>query len=149
MAKPKKAPVDQVEQIHAPDFGKAVRIYREDIKPAQSKVGEYAQEQSTAYKALKKDCGLHPGAAKIVFRLDQMEESKRDDFLRTFQGLCKALNIFMPRDLADIAEGKGDVAENVVPIGDRAAPRLATIPYNGDDADLAGDAAAPEAAAAE
>ncbi len=149
MARPKKQP--QVEQVHAPDYGKAVRIYREDIKPAQSKVGEYAQEQSTAYKAIKKDCHIQPGAAKLAFRLDNMEESKRDDFLRSFNGLLKALNIFMPRDLADIAEGKQDADENVVPFGDRKAPQLATIPaYTGDDSDLleAGVAVAAEQAGA-
>lgn len=135
MARPKKTP--QVEEVHAPDFKKAVRIYRNDIKPVQSKVGEYAQEQSTAFKELKKLCHIQPGAAKLAFRLDGMEESKRDDFLRSLNGLLKELNIFMPRDLADIAEGKSDGATNVVPFGERAGAALATLePYEGDDSDL-------------
>ncbi len=49
-------------------------------------------------------------------------------------------------DLADIAEGKGAAAENVVPLGTATKPKLATIPLSdGVDADLAGDDL-PEAA---
>lgn len=110
-----------------PDFKQAVAIYREDIKPAAGKVGEHAQEMSTAYKELKKLCGVHPGAAKLVFRLDDMEESKRDDWLRTFKGLCKELSIFMPSDLVDAAEGKEDGDREVVETAPRAGPKLATM----------------------
>ncbi|WP_374139456.1 hypothetical protein [Sphingomonas sp.] len=146
MGRAKKAPVEQVEQIHAPDFGKAVRIYREDIKPAQSKVGEFSQQMSTAYKSLKKDCHIQPQAAKLAFKLDTMEPDKRDDFLRSFKGLLTALNIYMPVDLVDQAEGKGDAKESVIPIGERQRPKLATVPYQGDDTDLnPDDASAAEA----
>lgn len=138
MARSRKTP--QVEEVHAPDFALAVRIYRQDIKPAQSKVGEYAQEQSTAYKAIKKRAYIQPQAAKLAFKLDDMEESKRDDFLRSFNGLLKELNIFMPTDLVDAAEGKGGTSDSVVPIGSRQRPQLATIPDGPEgDADLAGD----------
>ena len=138
MARAKKTP--QVEEVHAPDFALAVRIFRQDIKPAQSKVGEYAQEQSEAYKAIKKRAYIQPQAARLAFRLDDMEESKRDDFLRSFNGLLKEMNIFMPVDLADIAEGKGRSGETVVPIGTGAKPKLATIPMSdGKDDDLAGN----------
>jgi hypothetical protein len=141
MGRPKKAETGHVTgEVLKPDFALAVKLYRHDIKPAQAKVGEFAQEQSTAYKAIKKTAHVEPNAARQAFRLDQMEEAKRDDWLRSFNGLLKELNIFMPRDLADIAEGKGTTGENVVPFGDRAAPQLATIPQSdGIDADLAGD----------
>lgn len=118
---------EQVEQIGAPDYPLAVRIWRNDIKPALAKSGEYAQEQSTAYKAIKKSANIQPQAAKLAFKLDGMEESKRDDFLRSLNGLLKALNIFMPRDLMDVAEGKS-TTDAVVPIGERAKPKLATVP---------------------
>lgn len=148
MARPKKQAA--VEEVHAPDFALAVRIYREDIKPAQSKVGEYAQEQSTAYKAIKKRAHIQPAAAKLAFKLDDMEESKRDDFLRSLNGLLKALNIFMPTDLVDAAEGKGSTGDSVVPMGKRARPQLATVPVSdGVDADLAGVADDDHAEAAE
>jgi len=139
MARPKKhKPEPIVEQVIAPDFDKAVRIYREDIKPAQAKVGEYAQEQSTAYKAVKKDCHVDPGAARLAFRLDNMEETKRDDFLRSFRGLLVALNIFMPVDLVDVAEGK-TTGDSPVPTGERKPSlKLVTIPAApAGDTDLA------------
>jgi hypothetical protein len=120
--------------VHAPDFALAVRFYREDIKPAQAKVGEYAQEQSTAYKAIKKQAHIQPQAAKLAFKLDDMEESKRDDFLRSFNGLLKELKIFMPVDLIDVAQGKGTTSDAVVPTGQRGRPRLATVP-NGPPGD--------------
>lgn len=136
MARPKRK--DPVEEQHAPDFGLAVKIYREDIRPSQSKVGEHAQEMSTAYKEIKKRAYIQPGAAKLAFRLDAMEESKRDDFLRSFNGLLKELKIFMPADLVDAAEGKGKVAEAVVPTGQRQRPKLATVPTGAaGDTDLA------------
>jgi hypothetical protein len=138
MARAKKTP--QVEEVHAPDFALAVRLYRQDIKPAQSKVGEHSQEMSEAYKAIKKRAYIQPQAARLAFRLDDMEESKRDDFLRSFNGLLKEMNIFMPVDLADMAEGKGSAGETVVPIGAGSKPRLATIPMSdGKDDDLAGN----------
>lgn len=140
MARPKKTPAGQINgEVPAPDYDRAIQLYREDIKPAQAKVGEHAQEQSTAYKEIKKGCHIQPQAAKAAFKLDDMEPAKRDDWLRSFNGLLKGLGIFMPRDLADIAEGKGISGENVVPIGDGAKPKLATIPLSdGKDDDLAG-----------
>ena len=150
MARPKKQP--QVEQVHAPDFALAVRIWREDIKPAQSKVGEFAQEQSTAYKEIKKRAYIQPQAAKLAFKLDGMEESKRDDFLRGLNGLLKTLNIFMPRDLVDAAEGAGAIGDGVIPAGERPRPKLVTIPAgpaDGSDSDLAGENPEPETGAPE
>lgn len=115
-------------EVAKPDFDLAVRLYRQDIKPAVSKVGEHAQEVSTAYKAIKKQAHIQPGAAKLAFKLDDMEPSKRDDFLRGLNGLLRKLNIFMPVDLVDQAEGKGGTADSVIPIGERARPQLATVP---------------------
>ena len=127
----------QVEQQHKPDPELAVRYYRNDIKPAQAKVGEHAQEQSTAYKAIKKLAHIQPGAAKFAFKLLEMEESKRDDFLRGFNALLAQLKIFMPRDLVDAAQGTTQAG--VVPTADeRPRPRLVTLPQShpADDSDL-------------
>ena len=141
VARGRKPKAEQVEQVIAPDFDLAVKIYHGDIKPAQSKVGEHAQEMSEAYKAIKKRANIQPQAAKLAFKLDQMEESKRDDFLRSFKGLMVRLGIFMPVDLVDAAEGKGSVNEEIVPTGQRSSPKLATLPYVGDNSDLASEAA--------
>ncbi|WP_260581155.1 hypothetical protein [Sphingopyxis sp. PET50] len=101
---------------------------------AISKVGEYSQEVSTAYKHIKKNCHIQSGAAKLAFKLDGMEEAKRDDFLRSFNGLCKELNIVMPRDLMDAAEGKP--VESIVPVGEPRKPQLVRV-GKPDDSDLA------------
>jgi hypothetical protein len=135
MARPKRK-VDQVVEVMKPDFDLAKRIYFNDIKPAQSKVGEHAQEMSSAYKELKKNAHIQPQAAKLAFKLVELEESKRDDFLRSLRGLLTVFRIFIPADLVDQAEGK-PVDNNVIPIGDSARPQLATIPS--DDSDLAGE----------
>jgi hypothetical protein len=154
MARPKKAP--QVEEVHAPDFALAVRIWRQDIKPALAKSGEFAQEQSTAYKEIKKRAYIQPQAAKLAFRLEGMEEAKRDDFLRSFNGLLKEMRIFMPVDLVDAAQGAGEIGADVVPSGERPRPKLVTIPAGpADDSDLnppdepAAEAGEPEQQAAE
>lgn len=142
MARAKKKE-DQVEQVLTPDYALGVRIYRNDIKPATSKAAEFNQEKSEAFKALKKRAHLHPGAAKQAFSLDAMEESKRDHWLRSFNGLLREMNIFMPVDLVDQAEGKGAAGESVVPSGARPKPKLVTVP-TGPEADALLESAADE-----
>lgn len=128
MARTKKTEGVINGEVPPPDFALAVKLYREEIRPAAGRVGENAQEMSTAYKAIKKQAHIQPQAARAAFRLVDMEEAKRDDYLRSFNGLLKELKIFMPADLVDAAEGKGTIGETVVPIGTSAKPKLATIP---------------------
>jgi hypothetical protein len=125
----RKAPkAQQTEQVFTPDFALAVRLFRNDIKPAQAKVGEYAQEQSTAYKAIKKNAHVDPAAARLAFRLDGMEENKRDDFLRSLRGLLHELKIFMPLDMLDMAAG-AKPGESPIPTGARKPKMtLVTVP---------------------
>lgn len=141
MAKAATKPVSH--EVPQKDFTGAVRAYRNDVKPAISKVGEYSQEVSTAYKHIKKNCHIQPGAAKLAFKLDGMEEAKRDDFLRCFNGLCKELNIVMPRDMVDIAEGKP--AESIVPEADRPKPQLVAVGQMADPEDEDQEDADPDA----
>lgn len=138
MARGKKSDTPISGEVPKPDFELAAKIYREDIRPAMSGVGEHAQEMSTAYKEIKKRAHIQPQAARLAFRLVDMEEAKRDDFLRSFNGLLRELKIFMPADLVDAAEGKATIGETVVPIGESRKPKLATIPPAVEgDADLA------------
>ncbi|BCA57715.1 hypothetical protein [Sphingomonas sp. HMP6] len=117
---------DQVEELKTPDFKAAVALYKTDIRPAQAKVGEFAQEQSTAYKHIKKEFGIQPQAAKAAFALYEMEESKRDDYLRCRNGLEAELGIAVRVDLVDMAHGKDAVIPAAA--GKRAPPKLVTIP---------------------
>lgn len=132
MAKAALKPV--AGEVAQKDFAGAVRAYRNDIKPAISKVGEFSQEVSTAYKHIKKNCHIQSGAAKLAFKLDDMEESKRDDFLRSFNGLCKELNIVMPRDMVDMAEGKDP--GSIVPTAAAPKPKLVEVGKPSDDSEL-------------
>lgn len=125
MARGKKAADAPINgEIPKPDFALAVKLYKEDIRPAQAKVGEFAQEQSTAYKAIKKTAHVNPGAAKLAFKLNEMEDTKRDDFLRSLYGLMGELDIGLSRDLVD-AMGDGETTE--MPTKDRKRPALATV----------------------
>lgn len=146
MGRQKLKAADNGEEVKQKDYAQAVRIYRQDIKQAVSKVGEFSQELSTAYKAIKKQCGISSKAAKLAFQLDDMEDFKRDDFLRSFNGMLKELGIEAPFDMVDMANESAT----------RERPRLVTI-SDGTETDLADvaeevdefDAAAPEAVAAE
>ena len=127
---------DGAHEIPQKDFAEAVKIYRNDIKPAKTKQGEFGQEQSTAYKAIKKQCHIQPQAAKVAFSVSEMEEAHRDDFLICLNGLFKELGIVMPRDLVTMADGTE--GGEVIPIGERKKPQLATLaPHDGDNSDLA------------
>lgn len=139
-ARKAREPKDDVEVVKEKDFGRAVRLWREDIKRATSEAATHMQDASTAYKAIKKECNIQPAAAKLVFKLADMEDAKRDDFIRCFTGLCKELKIELePVDLVDMAEGKAP----------RSKPQLGLVtistPSDGTETDLS-DAASEVAA---
>lgn len=125
MAKQAKKNTDEVEQIKAPDFEKAVRIFRHDIKPANEKSGEFAQRASTGYKAIKDECHVNGRAAKFVFQLAGESEEKRNDVLRSVRGLLEAMNIGITDDLVSDAEGEADTP--VVPVVKPAQLGLVTV----------------------
>lgn len=139
MARAKKN--EQVEEIGTPDFDLALKIYREDIKPATSKASEFNQEKSTAFKAIKKQARVSQKIAKFVFGLMETEEAKRDIELRDLNGMLAAAGLTMPVDLVDVAEGKGEAGSPVVPTAERPArpkgrPQLAAVKPPADDSDL-------------
>lgn len=133
MARAARKPKDDdgAVEVKKKDFDRAAKLYRKDIKPAVSKAGEAMQEASTAYKVMKKECHIQPQAAKLAFKLADMEEAKRDDFLRCLGGLLKEFNIaIVPTDLIDLmGGGEGET---------RPKPQLVTVPIaTGDETDLA------------
>jgi len=126
MARPKKS--DDTGELKAMDFGKAVRLYREDIVPAICKVGEHAQEVSTAYKAIKKYCHIPPQIARFCFKLADEEDSKRDVQLRALSGLLSELGIgIIDADLVDKAQGTDGTS--VIPkAAPKPRPNLVVVP---------------------
>lgn len=113
-------------EVAKPDFEKAVKIYRKDIKPANEKSGEHAQTASTAYKAIKDDCHVNTRAAKFVFKLANESEEKRNDVLRSLRGLLGAMGIGITDDLVSDAEGE-DTTASIIPTAQSEAPALATV----------------------
>lgn len=114
MPRGKKAAEPQDEEIKKPDFELAVRIFRQDIKPAVEAAGEHAQEASTGYKAIKNDAHVNTRAAKFVFKLANESEEKRNDVLRSLRGLLEAMNIGITDDLVSRAEDED--AAPIVPV---------------------------------
>ena len=145
--------VEEVEEVGEMDFARAARIFRSEIAPAQAKVGEHAQEMSTAYKEIKKHCGIQPQAARIAFRLADMEDAKREDWLRSFFGLVDELGIGLSEDLVDMAEQRqsaGNKKSDNIPRGpapkasNRKPKPLATVvTSDGSETDLADAANEP------
>lgn len=127
--------------VHKKDFRRAMKIYHADIAPAASSAAEYMQTMSTAYKEIKKECHIQAFAMKTFVKVAELEESRRDDWLRSFAGLLEEARIYMPSDLVDAAEGKKP-RSNVIPLSDKkpspADAGLVTIPE--DDSDLADEA---------
>ena len=122
------------------DFATAKRLLLNDVKPALSRVGEHNQEASTAYKAIKKECHISTSMAKLVLKLHEMDEDRRDHELRSLRGMLVAFNIGLTPDMVDIAEGHNSA--EIIPIrGGITGDQLETLGLTGGDglATLAGD----------
>ena len=90
------------------------------------------QEQSTAFKAVKRQAHIQPSAMKAAIKVVEMEDAKREDWLRGFNGVLAKNGIDpVPTDLVDQMGAEDRYAR----------PKLVTVgePYEGDNADLAGD----------
>jgi hypothetical protein len=128
MAKAARTPPNDDGEIKKKDFKGAVRTYLKDIAPNGAKIGDLAQEMSTAYKHIKKVHLIQSGAAKLAFKLKEMEDAKRDDWLRGFNGLLDEMSINIAPDLVDAMQQQQP-----------AKLALVTIPTGpADDSDLAG-----------
>lgn len=121
-----RQPTQDNEEVKQPDFERAVRIYRQDIKPAVEKSGEHAQLASTGYKAIKKECRVNTRAARFVFGLERESEEKRNDVLRSLRGMLAAMNIGITDDLVSQAENEDGDAP-IVPTAEARRPQLATV----------------------
>jgi hypothetical protein len=137
----RKARDPKPEQISAKDYDKAKSLYFNDIKPARSKAAEYMQEVSSAFKSVKKLCGIQPSAAKAALKIVEMEDAKAEDWLRSFNGILRSHNIDPnPKDLVDAMQGG-----TATPSPASRKPDLVVVPpSDGTESDLT-DAADTEA----
>lgn len=131
-------PAEKVEEVKQMDFKQAVKLYRFDIKKANSEAAAQNQEASTAYKAIKKSCHIQPDAARKAFKLmDGTEEARRDDWFRGFVGLVNEMAgrdilTFNDTDLVDAMQGHNKPRVALATIAGKPAD-----PPPSDDSDLA------------
>lgn len=119
-------------EVQKMDFDTAKRLLLNDVRVANSRAGEHNQEASTAYKAIKKQCNIDTGMAKLVLKLHGMDDDKRDHQLRSLRGLLLAFNIGLTPDLVDTMEGHNSGADVIPLFGNQGGDDgLATL--DGDD----------------
>lgn len=128
---------DDGGEIKMKDFGKAVSLYRNDIKKANSEAATQNQTAGQGYKDIKKICHIQPDAARKAFKLmDRTEEAKRDDWFRGFVGLVNEMAghtvlTFHDTDLVDAMQADDGYK--------RPKPSLVAVPppSDGTETDLA------------
>ncbi len=136
MARGRKArdPEDDAGEVKKIDAERAKKIILGDILPNVSTIGEHAQEVSTAYKLMKKECGVPSHIARLSIKWKDMEDAKRDHELRALNAMLQVFDIgIIEPDLVDKAEGKN--GQTVVPGGGLAT--LMGIASDGEETDLA------------
>ena len=126
---------DDTGEVKAKDFAHAKKLFLQDIKPARSKASEFMQEISTAFKTVKKVCNMQPSAMKAAIKVIEMEDAKREDWLRTFNGYLRESNIDPdPKDMIDLmADGEQKPSLSLVQISDGSETDLADAADADDD----------------
>ena len=87
-----------------PDYDGAILLIRGQIRSNQSESQSLAQDNSTLYKRVDKQHGVHRGAAKDFAKIDQMAEEKRTDYVRSLLGLLNHAHYDNFNDLVDQAQ---------------------------------------------
>lgn len=142
MARGKKKDTPINGEVPKPDFELADRLYDNDIAPANADQKRAMKTASEGWKTVKKDARVHVAGYRQAMTVSRMERADQQAWLRSFNGGLKMKGVTLEADLVDKAEGKDP--ENVVPIGKRERPGLATLtdpipPAVDGDADLADD----------
>lgn len=125
MASAKPTPPANGGAQPARDYADAKARYFGTLKKNAAEIGELAQEMSEEFKFIKKVLGLQPAAFRAATKVFEMEDAKRDDWLRTFNGTLREFGIDPdPKDMfgADSAQPKA-----------KPKPKLVTVPHGGFD----------------
>ena len=112
MARGKKAREPEVEEVKTKDFERAVKTFKNDIKPANTQAASHNQVAGEGYKHIKKICHIQPDAARKAFKVCEMEDAHRDDWFRSFSGTINEMLgyealTFNTNDLVDQMQGGG------------------------------------------
>lgn len=105
---------DAVEVVKDKDFERAAKVFRNDIRPANTQVAKHRQTSGEGYKVIKKECHIQSEAARAAFKIYEREDADRDDFLRGFVGMVnemmgRTVLTFHGDDLVDQMEGQSDL----------------------------------------
>lgn len=145
MARTARKESEEVAEITKPDFEKALRIIKQDVAPAEENSVSERGKLSGAWKAVEKDCKANRAAAKLVWKLMNMSEELRDDFLRTQYGLMAAAHIGISADLVDAAQGAKVPTMPVVELdGTMRGFTADDVEFEAAGAGITGDALPPE-----
>lgn len=105
----------------APDFDAAAKIIREDISTISTRSSKLNGDKSASWKRVQDDCHVNKAAAKDAAKIANMSDELQSEYLRSFFGLMKPLDIAIRRDLVGLAEG---VEGLVIPVKDAPASEL-------------------------
>lgn len=123
-----------------PDAAKAFDIYDKQIKPKLTKIDTARGELSQPWQDIKEHAHFPRPVMNFLISLENIEdEAKRDHYLLALSDGLQHRKLFLPRDLVTMADGN-DGAE-IVQLGNRKKPQLATLPLgvpsDGTESDLA------------
>jgi hypothetical protein len=97
--------------IEGPDYKGAIDLVRGRIRSNQSESRSLAQDNSTLYKRIDKEHGVHTGAAKDFAKIDGMAPEKRTDYLRSLLGMLGFAGYDNFDDLVDRAQKPAPTGE--------------------------------------
>lgn len=127
---------DRTEEYKRPDAAKAFEIYDKQIKPKLARIDTARGECSQPWQDIKEHAHFPRPVMNFLIMLENIDDdAKRDHFLLALSGGLSHRKLFLPRDLVTIADGED--GGSVVPAGERARLRLATL--GGDDGFEAGE----------
>ena len=112
-------------EYQKPNAKLAIEIYRTQVLPKKSVIAEKTGDLSDPYAQIKDQCHFPRAILDMLFRLEAMEDAKRDHNLLALHEGLSAMNFAVPHDLVARAQGKAP-DEAVVPAAKRK-PVLAAV----------------------
>lgn len=108
-----------------PDMAAAIKIYKDEIAPINELISTKKGDLSDPHKRIKNDCNCPRKVLDFLMQLADMEDAKRDHWLLAIREGMRELGMFMPSDLATMADG--DAGADVIPTGERSKPTLVAV----------------------
>lgn len=122
-----------------PDAAKAFEIYDKQIKPKLAKIDTARGECSQPWADIKEMANFPRPVMNFLLSLENIDDdAKRDHYLLALADGLKLRKLFLPSDL--VTQAQGNAGGEVVPMGERKKPQLATLPMgvpsDGSETDL-------------